>query len=72
MRGISGGGKAQCHKSDAQQTLTKPELVEGETSLPLLPSVPTPPSPDAENQDGFLQKIAKGAKSPWAERISKS
>ena len=36
-------------------------VVEGGTSLP---SIPTPRSPDAENQDGFLQKIAKNAKSP--------
>ena len=47
-------------------------VVEGGTSLPLLPSVPNLPSPDAENQDGFLQKIAKDAKFPWAKRISKS
>ena len=40
--------------------------------LPLLPSVPNLSSPDAENQDRFLQKIAKDAKFPWAKRISKS
>ena len=30
--------------------------------LPLLPSVPNLPSPNPENQDRFLQKIAKDAK----------
>ena len=40
--------------------------------LPLLPSVPNLSPPDAENQDGFLQKIAKDAKFPWAKRISES
>jgi hypothetical protein len=47
-------------------------VVEGGTSLPLLLSVPNLPSPNAENQDGFLQKIAKDAKFPSAKRISES
>ena len=46
-------------------------VVEGGTLLPLLPSVPKLSPPDAENQDRFLQKVAKDAKSPWAKRNSK-